>query len=275
MIDQILNALRISLAECNKYQEPAEYIYQINQVLNRYKTNLFKMVPDKELLAYDPKELFNIQIKGSWRCSPDFSRVSVVKDASPLMLHFVGFMPEVGHRLNLEKNISKAVRVDDIIDIERINKLKTDYYIGMSAVNNPDHQDEDDLMEAVIGEEKAQNCSMFWNAEKVVDEVIVISFQLNGHVYDSVLEDHHFSSAASMAMDTKTPRQKAVQDALVNKLLNKASNGETYTEVHDDEPRDKVRDFFSPVPAGIQEQVKKPKKKTGAMHLTRKKHNFW
>lgn len=283
MINQILNALRISLAECKKYEEPAEYIYQINQVLNRYKTNLFKMIPNKADLIYDPKELFNIQIKGSWRCGPDFRRKSVVFDRSPLMLHIVGFIPEVGRRLNLEKNLSKAVRIDDIIDIERINGLKTDYYVGMSATNNPDHQDEDDLMEAVIGWEKAQDCSMYWNAEKVVDEVVVINFQLNGVVYESVLAEHHFNSAASMKVKGETARQQAIQDALEAKLLNKGKHGASYAEIHDDDPKqDLVRDFFSPVPPQVHSQVAaqsvkvaKPKRKTGAMHLTRKKHNFW
>lgn len=288
MIDQIISALRISLAECKKYEEPAEYIYQINQVLNRYKSNLFKLIPDKHKLAYDPKELFNIQIKGSWRCQPDYKRRTAIFDRSPLLLHVVGFMPEIGRRLNLEKNLSKAVRIDDIVDIDRINGLKTDYYKGMSPVSNSEHQDEDDLMEEVIGWEKAQDCSMYWNADKVVDEVVVITFQLNGKVFESVLEDHHFASAASMKIKGDTPRQQAIQDALEQKLLNKGKNGH-YAEIHEEDKtpdevkEDIVRDFFSPVPPQVQAQAAslsyktdKPKKrKTGAQHLTRKKHNFW
>ena len=281
MIDQILSALRISLAECNKYKEPAEYIYQINQVLNRYKTNLFKMIPNKENLAYDPKELFNIQIRGNWRCRPDFSRRTVIIDSSPLMLHIVGFMPEIGRRLNLEKNLSKSIQIDDVIDLELINQLKTDYYSEASKTTSNDYEGEDKIIENSLGWKKAMQCSMYWKVDRAVDEVCVFSFQLNGQVYEEALDEHHFTSASSMKVKGETPRQQAFQDALERKLLSKGNNGAHYAEIHDEPKKeDPVGDFFSPVPNSVRDKVSdltlalaKPKKTNAG--IPRKKHSFW
>lgn len=282
MIDQILSALCISLKECNKYEDPAEYIYELNQVLNRYKTNLFKMIPNKELLAYDPKELFNIQIKANWRVQPDYKRRTCIMDTSPVMLHFIGFMPEVGRKLNLEKNVGKAMDISHIIDLERINNLKTDYYTRRAM--DDEFHDEDTIIENTIGYHKSNKCSIYWNVDRTLDDVIVFTMQLNGKVHDTVLEEHNFNSAARMAVKAETPRQSAIQKALEEKLLNK-NKGAHYAEIHDDEPKpaeevpakttsDLVGDFFSPVPQSILDQVAVRPKKTNA-NLTRKKHNFW
>lgn len=283
MIDQILSALCISLKECNKYEDPAEYIYQLNQVLNRYKTNLFKLIPNKELLAYDPKELFNIQIKANWRCQPDYKRRTTIMDSSPVMLHFIGFMPEIGRKLNLEKNVGKAMDITHIIDLERINNLKTDYYTRRAA--DDEFHDEDTIIENAIGYHKSNKCSIYWNVDRTLDDVIVFSMQLNAKVHESVLEDHNFSSAARMAVKAETPRQAAIQKALEEKLLNK-NKGAHYAEIHDDEPEpekevpekattsDLVRDFFSSVPQSVVDQVTVRSKKTNT-GIPRKKHSFW
>lgn len=286
MINQILAALRISLGECNKYEDPAEYIYELNQVLNRYKTNLFKMIPNKELLAYDPKELFNIQIKANWRSQPDYKRRTTILDRAPVMLHFIGFLPEIGRRLNLEKNVSKAIDISDIIDLDRISGLKTDYYTRRTV--DSEFQDEETIIEETIGYHKANKCSLYWNAERTADDVIVFSIQLNAKTADSVIDDHNFASAARMAVKAETPRQAAIQKALEAKLLNKTT-GAHYAEIHD-EPEvaekeivvpapkpDIVRDFFSPVPKTVTDKVSdltvRPKKTNAG--IPRKKHSFW
>lgn len=287
MINQILAALRISLSECKKYEDPAEYIYQINQVLNRYKTNLFKMIPNKELLAYDPKELFNIQIKANWRAQPDYKRRTTILDRSPVMLHFIGFMPEIGRRLNLEKNVSKAIDVADIIDLDRIAGLKTDYY--SRRVSDSEFLDEDTIIENAVGFAKANKCSIYWNAERAVDDIFIFSVQINAKADESVIDEHNFASAAHMAVKGETPRQRAVQKALEDKLLNKGT-GAHYAEIHDDQPeqleedseirlvsKDVVRDFFGLSPSSSKDRKTdlsiKPKKTNAG--IPRKKHNFW
>ncbi|QBZ70757.1 hypothetical protein pETSU_176 [Edwardsiella phage pEt-SU] len=277
MINQILSALRISLKECKKYEDPAEYIYQINQVLNRYKTNLFKMIPDKEQLAYDPKELFNIQIKANWRCSPDYKRRTSILDHSPVMLHFIGFLPIVGVRLNLEKNVSKAIDISDIIDLDRINGLKTDYY--SRRVGDEGFYNEETIMENTIGFGKADSCSLYWTADRAPDDIIVFNFQVNAKVHDSVIDKYNLASAAAMAIKDGTPRQMAIQKALEDKLLNKGT-GAHYTEIHEDQPMPvggAVRDFFGLSPESSKDRktdfTMKPKKTNAG--VPRKKHNFW
>lgn len=206
MIDQIISALKISLAECRKYETPAEYVYQLNMVLNRYKTNLFRMMEDKHKCVHDPKEFFQIRIAMSWRTKPGLSRVTSLMDNSPIMLHLNGFQPVVGERRNKENIYSKAVRIDDIIDLERIMALKTDhYYCGLML--SPNYVSEEDALLNHLGEDKYSELSMYLNLDKTVDDVIVFTMQLNSCVSAEVIQKHLVDSAERMADNPMTAKK--------------------------------------------------------------------
>lgn len=132
MLNQIVAALKISLNECNKYEHPIDYIYQVNQVLNRFKTNLFKMVPDKDKSRYDGKELIQLRLHLNWRTNPTYKGEVSIKEKQPVMLHVSGFSAESGWRNNRENVFGMGIDVSDIIDLEKIANIKTDYHLNNS-----------------------------------------------------------------------------------------------------------------------------------------------
>ncbi|AEV89693.1 hypothetical protein OBP_256 [Pseudomonas phage OBP] len=213
MIDQIISALKISLNECKKFENPAEYIYELNMVLSRYKTNLFNMLEDKHKYLHDPREFFQFRISTSWRTKPGFSRVTTLKDNSPIMLQVNGFQPFAGERKNKEKIYNKAVRIDDVIDLERIMSLKSDhYYCGL--MQSPGYVSEEDVILTQLGAEKYAEMSMYLNLDKTVDDVIVFSLQLNSVVPDSVMAKHNEASAAAIADNPMTAKKLRTLQAL-------------------------------------------------------------
>ncbi len=235
MITEILKALKGSLAQCKKHEDPAQYIYALNSTLNRYKSNLFNMVPNKELLAYDPKELFNFRIHSTWRLRPDYKRESVIADRGPVMLSISGFMPLVGERRNLEKTHNRSIRVDDVIDLDRIADLKTDYYNGLSAGTNSEFKDEEKHLEERLGWEKLDECSVYYSIERAVDDVINVAFQLNSKVYSEVLDKHHAASAARMADSPLTKREIKRAEARSRLLVSQPELQAKYDEVRQDQ----------------------------------------
>lgn len=132
MLTQITAALKHSLNECNKYEHPVDYIYQLNQVLNRFKTNLFKMMPNKDKYLYDGKEFIQLRLHLNWRTDPTYKGEVTIKERQPIMLHISGFSAESGLRNNRESIYSAGVDVSDIIDLEKIANIKTDYHLNNS-----------------------------------------------------------------------------------------------------------------------------------------------
>uniref|UniRef100_A0AAU8L0Y8 Uncharacterized protein n=1 Tax=Pantoea phage Survivor TaxID=3232176 RepID=A0AAU8L0Y8_9CAUD len=235
MITQILKALKGSLAQCKKHEDPAQYIYALNSTLNRYKSNLFNMIPNKELLAYDPKELFNFRIHSTWRLRPDYKRESTIADRGPIMLSISGFIPLVGERRNLEKTHNQSIRIDDVIDLDRIANLKTDYYKGLSVGTNSDFKDEEKHLEEILGWEKLDECSVYYSIERAVDDVINVAFQLNSKVYSEVLDKHHEASAARMADSPLTKREIKRAEARARLLVSQPELQAKYDEVRQDQ----------------------------------------
>lgn len=235
MITQILKALKGSLAQCKKHEDPAQYIYALNSTLNRYKSNLFNMIPNKELLAYDPKELFNFRIHSTWRLRPDYKRESTIADRGPIMLSVSGFIPLVGERRNLEKTHNQSIRIDDVIDLDRIANLKTDYYKGLSVGTNSDFKDEEKHLEEILGWEKLDECSVYYSIERAVDDVINVAFQLNSKVYSEVLDKHHTASAARMADSPLTKREIKRAEARARLLVSQPELQAKYDEVRQDQ----------------------------------------
>lgn len=135
MIDTLIGALRISLGECNAFKDPNKYGYEINQVLNRFKTNLFKMIPDKAKHLYDPKEFIQIRLTFHWQTWSGKMGDLSVKSSSPVLLHVNGFIPELGLRANRERTFIRTVDVSDIIDINRIANIVPDVPAELSESN--------------------------------------------------------------------------------------------------------------------------------------------
>lgn len=184
MIDTLIGALKISLNECNRTEHPADYIHQLNEVLNRYKTNLYKMIPDKVHHLYDPKEFIQIRLCLSWKIKMSLDGVIVITERSPVMVHINGFVPELGLRKNREKSFIKAVDVSDVVNLEKIAQIKTDYHLGMvegeSAIN---------IIHNHLGEEASLGLGVYFTQDKYTDNQRALSMQISARVYWSVDKD--------------------------------------------------------------------------------------
>lgn len=197
MIDQILAALKISLAECKKYEDPAEYIYQLNQVLNRYKTNIYKLVERKDMLAHDAKELIQFKICAHWRVRRGYDNKMKLMDKSPTLLHINGIFPEQQLRKNREITFNKAIPIDDVVDINRIMQLKNDYYDGPKNAE-PGAMSPEDVMEQRYGWQMC-NVALTYNYSRHADEVVSFDIQLSALVYNYVLRDAELELSAILA----------------------------------------------------------------------------
>lgn len=136
MIDTLIGALKISLNQCNTIEHPVEYVYEINQVLNRFKSNLFKLIPDKDKHLYNPKEFIQLRICLGWKINLAYTGFISIKEQSPVLLHVNGFIPELGLRKNKETTFIKAVDISDIIDLKKIAAIKTGYsYLKAESIS--------------------------------------------------------------------------------------------------------------------------------------------
>lgn len=209
MINQIISALKISLGDCKKFEDPIQYVYELNQVLNRYKTNLFIAMTDGKDYEYDPKEFFQFRIGTSWRVGRGWNAEPKLMDSAPILLYVSGFYPE-GHRKNRESSFNKTVDISDILDIDRIRLIKNDYYADI-APSDRDYFNEHDLMEAALGS-NYDNVSMHFNLDRTADEVIVFNFQLSAIVYDKVVlkqqRDHIARHTAREEASTRVKKKK-------------------------------------------------------------------
>jgi hypothetical protein len=201
MIDTLIGALRLSLNKCNKVDHPVDYIYEINQVLNRYKSNLFTMIPDKSEHIYDPKEFIQLRICMSWKTAPTFSNGMVIKERSPVMLHINGFIPELGLRKNKERTFIRAVDISDIIDLDKIANIKTDYHLGsLEGIS------EAKTIEEHLGT-MGTTC-IFYGRDATMGGVQDFTVQIAGQVYYSIDQDPRFSPGVK-TIDPKLEARRA------------------------------------------------------------------
>lgn len=135
MIDVLIGALRLSLDKCNTISNPNEYGYEVNQVLNRFKTNLFKLIPDKAKHLYDPKEFIQIRLTFHWKTWMGKPGEVSVKEHSPVLLHVNGFIPELGLRANRERTFIRTVDVSDIVNIDKIANIVPDVPLEVIRTN--------------------------------------------------------------------------------------------------------------------------------------------
>lgn len=194
MLDVLINALKISISECRKYDEPAEYIYQVNQVLNRYKTNLFKMLKTGKHEHYDPKEIIQIKIHTCWILSRGFNNNTNIVERPPIMLQISGFSP-ADVKLNREKTFVKSVDINDVFDFDKINKLRTDHFI--KDEDDETSRTEMDIMADYYGYDN-KNINLYYRAERIVGGSLTANFQINGIVYSNAWKENETCIASSM-----------------------------------------------------------------------------
>lgn len=192
MIDQIVAALKISLNECNKISNPTEYTKEIVATLSRYKTNLFKMLAKEDNFEQDPKEAIQLRIGSSWRTKPAlFSKIRII-DSSPVILYVNGTAVDPRGRMNREKVYNKAYDISDIIDIEKIVGIKTDWYTTSTSPKK-DEDEEAETTSSIDG--------MYLSLDRRPEDIIEFNLQFNGSVYYSAMREHQDRSASRMASD--------------------------------------------------------------------------
>lgn len=279
MIDQLIAALRISLTECKKYEDPARYIFELNQVLNRYKTNLFKAITAGQDYEHDPKEFFHFRIATSWRVGKDWGMKPKLLDNSPVLLYVNGFYPHES-RKNRELTFNKTVDISDIIDMERIRSIKTDYYSFDGTMSDRDYMSENDLMEVNLGPDFI-NTSMYFFVEKVADEIINFSFQLNSQVYYTVAEQQTLDHIARHAAREEPRKYVKAQKPILKPEdeLDQPADPVPPEPIKIDVPKQVDEMFGKTGPEGAKERLaiirEQAKKKANPHGGPRKRHRYW
>lgn len=193
-LDILGNALRLSLSDCNKIENQGDYIYAINEVLNRYKTNLFRLIEDVPGVLYDKKELINLRISGSYRVKLETEIHVSHTVTSPVLLHISGFNPIPGVKRNLEDNFIKSFDVSDIIDMEKIMTLKSLYEEPVGFVRLYANVEEDKIFRSIIGD-RINDMSLYHFSEAGTDDIVKVSFHISGVINDRVLRDLYMQQA--------------------------------------------------------------------------------
>lgn len=204
MIDVLIGALKISLKECNKYDHPCDYLYEINQVLNRFKSNLYNLIPDKTKHLYDAKEFIQIKLSLGWKIYPTFTNGVIVKERSPVMLHINGLIPEFGMRKNREQTFTKAVDVSDIIDLTKIANLKSDYYL-----NKDETLTEVKMIEEYLG--SLDNLCIYYSRDALSYGVNSFTVQVSGMVYSHVDKDERSLVDSGVVLHTERTLRNKLQ----------------------------------------------------------------
>lgn len=272
-VDLIIAALKQSLARCQKYEEPAEYVYQLNQVLNRFKTNLYNFITEDTIYEQDPKEFIQFRIATGWRTGLGFNGAPRFLDHSPIILYVSGHIPNV-QRQNKDCTFHKAVIINDVIDIHRIRGIKEDYYTG-AVMSNNSYVTEQELM-IFANPEAVNNVSMYFQSDKIADDIIVFNFQLNALVYQEAIKEHEEKRAAAFKIDPSSvnryKKRKTETPAAETSVV------ETPAPVSTEEKVDAI--FNPPVVDSTTERLERIRKVVAARkksntRVTRKRHSYW
>lgn len=209
MINQIVEALKISLKQCNKIDSPVAYAQEVLNTISRYKTNIFKIQSKDPNIFQDPKELFQIRIGTSWRTKPDMMRRACITDRSPVLLYVNGYIPDASGPINKERNFNVSVDISDIIDIDKLNQIKTDWYrlaepIGRAKLDEDDDSDDSTALDMQ---------GIYFVTDRTINEIIDFNIQFNANISHSVLRDYHEKVAAKMANDPKLSNEILVRRA--------------------------------------------------------------
>lgn len=126
----IAEAIKLCISKVSKDLEPILYLYEVNQILNRFKTNLYKMM-DESKSDLDPAQLINITIK-SGGILRNGGGVPVISEVSPVLLKIYG---ERGYGKigTPAKLFDHTLDISSVFDAKKFCQIKDDYYkfIGM------------------------------------------------------------------------------------------------------------------------------------------------
>lgn len=183
MINTIISALKISLKECDKYEDQYEYIYQLNQVLNRYKVNLIKLIPNKTSFYYDPKEFYQIHIEFDWS-----TKLAVGLLGQPkINLRFSGILPDPELRKNKEITFNTTTDISSIIDFSKISSIKIDHYQG-HLTGHPDFKSEKNLLSEHLGDLVNDMC-FYGFVNKVGNNIVDFYYRISADLPSASLDE--------------------------------------------------------------------------------------
>ncbi|WNV45973.1 hypothetical protein [Aeromonas phage AerS_266] len=128
----IAEAIKHCISKVSKDLEPVLYLYEVNQILNRFKTNLYKMM-DETKSDIDPANLLNITIK-TGAIIRNGGGVPVISEVSPVLLKIYG---ERGYgKMEVPaKAFDHTLDISTVFDAKKFCQIKDDYYrpIGISG----------------------------------------------------------------------------------------------------------------------------------------------
>lgn len=226
MIDNLISALKLSISQCSVHrQDPQRYLNEVNQVLNRYKTNLFKSVVNPQEFLYDPREFIQFRITGEYATQRGFKNTSILTDKGRAMLYVNGFFPDVNSRINKEKIYHKAVCIDDVFDLTAFHEIANDHYYRKYRPTDGQRTEQQDF-EIKLGN-YVGNMNIYFQRDARVDEVFVFNFQINAEVHHRVMSDYHLASAERMVVGPITRWGKTDAERIEHQLKKEGRNKPT------------------------------------------------
>jgi hypothetical protein len=179
----LAESVKLCLKDLKTIENPIEYLYEVNQVLNRFKTNIFNIIKDPSLKE-DPKEAIQFTIKGGAKIK--FNELTSIESADfdKTFLYVNGTY--IGKTITeINGYFNHCVCIDDVFDTSKISKIKGKYF----NVNRSDtsYVSEQYLIETYL-DYKMNRVSISLTSEKMADDVIKLELQINGIVYDQVLK---------------------------------------------------------------------------------------
>lgn len=127
MIDELMiaKAIKLCISQLPKITDPIEYLYEVNQILNRFKTNLYKMMDERDS-DYDPASLLTISIR-SGGIIENAGGVNVTA-VSKTFLKVYGIRG-YGHVDGNPDNFCVTLDISDVFDAKAFCLARPDYYI--------------------------------------------------------------------------------------------------------------------------------------------------
>lgn len=192
MLNQIAAALKLSLKECNKIEDPKEYVSEIVATLTRYKTNIFKMICDSgSKLHHDPKELIQFRIGTSFRSTCGFDRVPRLQSRDISILYISALIPNEAGVMNREKVKSVSIDVSDIIDQEKLLGLVPNCHRPVAEVAEAGEQDRVEIPD------------LYFSMERGPDEINSFIIQFNANVYRSAELESYLQKVVDIPSDPR------------------------------------------------------------------------
>lgn len=124
----IAGALKKAIAPLIKIENSVEYLYEVNQVLNRFKTNLYKLM-DESQSDIDPATLFNIVITGS-REIINAGGIEEVVARSPITLRVFGTRGYGHDTLVLGAEYMHQIDISDVFRGDALAQVHSTHFMS-------------------------------------------------------------------------------------------------------------------------------------------------